>query len=168
MKKYLFSTLLILFSCQQAPTDAKNHNSYKGIRPGEKRYDFKTYDTVKFALPSGKLVEAFVADTLEKQTQGLSGVKEGELQVHQGMLFTYSKMDRKQFWMPNTYINLDIYFTDKNYHVLHVDRNVQAHPGMAEPIPRSSIIYAQNILEIPTNSSYAQEIKKGMTLKVIK
>ncbi len=113
-------------------------------------------------------MEAFVADTVEKQTQGLSGVKEGELKVHQGMLFTYPKMDRKQFWMPNTYLNLDIYFMDGDYRVLHVDRNVPAHPGMAGSIPRSSVVYAQNILEIPTSSSYAPEIKEGMTLKVIK
>jgi len=168
MPMYIFLVFLIFFSCQQAATDAKSHPPFHPVKSGERRFDFKSYHTIRFALPSGKLIEAFVADTLEKQTQGLSGVKEGELKVNQGMLFIYKEMARKQFWMPNTYMNLDIYFLDANYHVIHIDRNVPSHPGMNGPIARSSIIYAQNILEIPTSSSYASEINKGMTLKIIK
>ncbi len=167
MQKIFIVTLLLLFSCQQAASDAKSHKVHEVIRAGERKLDFRTYEIIKFALPSGRLVEAFNADTLAKQTQGLSGVREGELKVHQGMLFTYPKMDRKQFWMPNTYMNLDIYFMDGDYRVIHVDRSVPAHPSMEEPVPRSSIIFAQNILEIPSSSPYAGQIKKGMTLKVI-
>lgn len=167
MQKYLFFIFLILSSCQQAATDAKSHTPYHPVNAGERRFDFKTYRKIRFALPSGKLIEAFISDTLDKQTQGLSGVKEGELKINQGMLFTYKETARKQFWMPNTYMNLDIYFMDASYHVIHVDRNVAAHPGMSGEIPRSSTVYAQNILEIPTSSTYASEIKKGMTLIVI-
>ncbi|MAF76754.1 MAG: hypothetical protein CME63_03545 [Halobacteriovoraceae bacterium] len=158
---------LFNISCQQSPSDAKSHE-YHPVKAGEKRFDIHTYDKMKLALPSGKLIEAFIADNPDKQTQGLSGIRKGELKEHQGMIFTYSAVSAKQFWMPNTYMDLDIYFLDKKMNVLHVDRAVKAHPSLKEPIPRSSIIYAQNILEIPSHSPYAKEISKGMQLKVIK
>jgi len=167
MLKIITASLVLLLSCQQSPTDAKSHDHHP-VRPGEKRFDIKKYKTMKFALPSGKLIEAFVADNNDRQTQGLSGVKDGELKDNQGMIFTYSATSAKQFWMPNTYMDLDIYFMDKKFQVIHVDRSVKAHPSLKEPVPRSSIIYAQNILEIPSSSPFAQEITKGMTLKLIR
>jgi uncharacterized membrane protein (UPF0127 family) len=159
----LFLTLFIISSCQTSYSDAKSQN-YTPVKAGEKRFDIKNYQLMKLALPTGKLIEAYIADNLDRQTQGLSGIKEGELKPNQGMIFTYPKPSHKQFWMPNTYMNLDIFFLDGQYHILHVDRSVAAHPSLAEPIPRSSVIYSQNILEIPSSSPIAKEMSEGMTL----
>ena len=166
MRFLIFTLLFTLLSCQQSKTDAKNH-VYRSVRPGEKRFDIKSYEIMKFALSSGRLIETFVADTLDKQTQGLSGTMRDEIQDHQGMIFTYSAPSQRQFWMPNTHFNLDIFFLDKNFKVLHIDRGVKAHPSTVEPVPRSSVVYAQNILELAADSGVSQEIKIGMTLKVL-
>lgn len=140
------------------------------LQPGEVRFDFKTYEKERFSLPGGRLIEVFVASTKDQQTQGLSGVKEGQLDSHQGMIFRYNSMSPRQFWMPNTFMDLDIYFLDGHYKVLKVDRRVPAHPGMAEPplIARSSTVYAQHILELPSSSEYNQFIQQGTTLRAVK
>jgi uncharacterized membrane protein (UPF0127 family) len=72
--------------------------------------------------------------------------------------------------MPNTYTDLDIFFLDSNYKVLHVERKVPAHPGMAEPpaIARTPNIYATHVLELKASSALSQEIKVGETLREIK
>ncbi len=167
MYKLIILFSLIFLSCQQTQSETSKE-SYVSVRPGEKRFDIKTYEVMKFALPNGKMIETYVADTLDKQTQGLSGTAREEIKDFQGMIFTYSAPSQKQFWMPNTYFDLDIFFLDRNFNIVHVDRGVKAHPSTQEPVPRSSIVYAQNILELAADSPLSQEIKKGMRLQVIK
>ncbi len=126
-----------------------------------KQTSLKNYDIKKVKLASGQIIKAFVADDEIKQEKGLSGVK--ELDDDQGMIFIYPKLMYLRFWMPDTYINLDIFFMDKDLNVIFIERNVPAHPGRDEPpvIARTANIYAQAVLELRSGTAQAKSIKKG-------
>jgi uncharacterized membrane protein (UPF0127 family) len=125
----------------------------------------ENYEIKKVALANGQVISAFLADDEVKQEKGLSGVK--VLKDHQGMIFVYPKLMYLRFWMPDTYLNLDIFFLDKNLNVIYIERNVPAHPGRKEPpkIARTANIYAQVVLELRSGTINAKSIKKGDRLK---
>lgn len=94
------------------------------------------------------------------QQIGMSGRKSFPKQ--QGLLFVYPYSGPKQFWMPDTYFNLDIIFLDQNLKVVAVERNVPSHPGRSEslkPIYRTKTYLSQYILEIEAslNSDWFKE-----------
>ena len=127
--------------------------------------DSKDHLTLKVA--SGQELTISVASTEEAKTKGLSGIQDKDYKNTQGMLFLYSTDGFRRFWMPDTYFNLDIFFLDKEYVVLHIERDVKFHPGRAEPptIPRTPPIFSRHVLELKAASSFAKEIKKGDKLK---
>lgn len=154
---HLLALLLIISACNS------EHDAQNAPEPGVVVADFRTYPTQKLALANGKLITAFVAKSAQEQTQGLSGVKEDKLADNEAMLFWYEKSGPRRFWMPNTYIDLDIFFLTQDYKVIHVERAVKAHPGMEEPpaIARTPVIFAHHVLELKANSPLAKEIKTG-------
>ena len=123
---------------------------------------------ITLELPSGKIVKLEIADTLEKQTRGLSGIKKEQFPTDKGMLFIYKNDGHKRFWMPNTHFNLDIFFLDSNFKVLEIDRNVPFFPKRTptKKIPTTRTIFCRHVLELRADSPLAKEIKKGMTLKI--
>jgi uncharacterized membrane protein (UPF0127 family) len=132
--------------------------------------NFKEYPTMSLATSSGKLIKTYIAKSATEQTQGLSGVKEHEIANNEAMIFIYEQAGPRSFWMPNTYTDLDIFFLDSNFKVLHVQRKVPAHPGMQEPpaIARTPNVYATHVLELKASSPLSAEIKVGETLREIK
>ena len=139
-------------------------------KSGEVVKNFKNYPTMKFATSSGKLIKVSIAKSLAEQTQGLSGVKPDQLADNEGMIFIYKEAGPRSFWMPNTYTDLDIFFLDSKFKILHVQRKVPAHPGMQEPpmIARTPNVYATHVLELKASSSLSAELKVGETLREIK
>lgn len=142
------------------------HIAQKEIKPGVVVANFRDYETQNLATPSGKMIKAYLAKSDVEQTQGLSGVKPDQLADNEAMLFWYKEAGPRRFWMPNTFIDLDIFFLDGDMKVLHVERKVPAHPGMNEPptIARTPVIYAHHVLELKASSPLSQEITKGMKL----
>ena len=71
--------------------------------------------------------------------------------------------------MPDTYFDLDIFFLDKDYVVLHIERKVKHHPGRSEPpaIARTPPIFSRHVLELKAASELSQLIKKGDKLKLV-
>jgi len=121
-------------------------------------------------LSNGKTIKVQVAISPSAQAKGLSGVKPHQWPNGQGMLFVYPTMSPKMFWMPNTFMNLDIFFLDKNLKVLEVVRDIPHHPGHDEsvlPIARTPTYYAQHVFELKSKDPISQQIKKGDTLKWI-
>ena len=116
-------------------------------------------------LPTGKLLSVTLLFSEQEQVKGLSGVH--DLEDNKAVAFYYSKDDYRNFWMPDTYINLDIIFLDANWRILYAARNMQAHPGYTEPptIARTPTIYARHVLEIKSSSPLAAEMKVGTVLK---
>lgn len=145
------------------------HVAQNAPEPGKVVANFRDYEVKNLATPSGKLIKTFFAKSDQEQTQGLSGVKPQQLADNEAMIFWYKEAGPRRFWMPNTYIDLDIFFLTADLKVIHVERKVKSHPGMKEPpiIARTPVIYAHHVLELKASSPLSQEIKRGMQLKIL-
>ena len=80
-----------------------------------------------------------------------------ELGPDQGMLFVLDREEPQAFWMLNTYLALDIVFTDGTGRIVHIARNNQPHA--LEPIP--SIEPAQYALEVNAGFCTEHGIEEG-------
>jgi uncharacterized membrane protein (UPF0127 family) len=130
----------------------------------------KFHDKITLETPNGDKVSTYVAMSERLKTQGLSGVKSNEFTDSQAMIFYYKEDGPRNFWMPDTYFNLEIFYLDKNLKVLSVERNVPHHPGRVEPpkIPRVKSHFSRYVLEMKSSSSLAKKLRPGQTLKVTK
>ncbi len=115
------------------------------------------------AIPNGKVFDVRFAITHAEKQQGLSGVKVQNFSKFQALFFYYPKSEMRQFWMPDTYFNLDIFFLDENLRVSSLERNIKQHPGTIEPPPiaRTKMHKARYVLEMRSDSPLAREIKVG-------
>ncbi len=129
----------------------------------------KSKNSIKHTLLTikGSEIHLRVSASEAQKLQGLSGVRKADFKINEGMLFFYKSDGVRQFWMPNTFFNLDIIFLDKNFKIVHIDHNVQAHPGLSDktPIARTKSIYCRHVLEIRSDSPLAREVQVGNTLK---
>jgi uncharacterized membrane protein (UPF0127 family) len=118
-------------------------------------------------LSNGKKLDLTVVTKEEDQIRGLSGKRSNEFGANEGMFFFYLGDSQKGFWMPDTYFDLDILFLDKDLKVLHIERQVKAHPGLKEPpaIAQTPVIHCRHVLEVRSDSKVADGVKKGDILK---
>lgn len=131
---------------------------------------FKNYETGEIILPSGETLTIYLADTPDKQAQGLSHIKPSEFKDNEGMFFYGTKDSLRQFWMPETFFDLDIIFLNKDLYVLEVDKAVK-HFEKRIPehlVPRAKAVTARHVLEIKASSPLASKIEPGMMLKWLK
>ena len=96
-----FLLLIQLCACKETSENAKNN-------------PFRTYPSGKITLPSGNVVDVFVAASGKQQQLGLSHVKDKDFKDNEGMLFPGQDYKVRQFWMPDTHFNLDIYFLNED------------------------------------------------------
>lgn len=123
----------------------------------------------KLSNPTSQKVTLRLAITRDEHTKGLSGLKPSEFANDTGMLFINPEMGKRQFWMPDTYFNLDIIYLDTNLKIVGIEKNAPAHPGLSEPpeIYRAKIYEAQFILETKANVAFSKKLKVGDKLKWI-
>ena len=115
---------------------------------------------------TGQPIRTSLALSLETKARGLSGVRPGDFAEDRGMLFIFAEEDRRSFWMPDTYFDLDIIFLDKHLAIVALERNVPHHPGRKEPPPiyTTNHYRAKYVLEIRARSPLSAHIKVGDTL----
>jgi len=115
----------------------------------------------------GHEIKLRIAASEAQKVRGLSGLRKKDFSKNEGMLFYYKSDGLRQFWMPDTYFNLDIIFLDKSFKVVEIDRNVKAHPGRSEniPIARSKTVQCRHVLELRSDSPLAREVQVGHILK---
>jgi uncharacterized membrane protein (UPF0127 family) len=65
--------------------------------------------------PHRQHFDVWIADTPERQTQGLMFVR--DLPASRGMLFPEPEARPTAFWMKNTYIELDMLFIGADHHI---------------------------------------------------
>jgi hypothetical protein len=101
---------------------------------------------------NGYNISAFIADTNEKRTNGLSRVE--NLDKDQGMLFILDYPSKQGFWMKEMNFPIDIIWINDNYTVIHIE-------GSLEPCVSTFLcpVYspsddAKYVLE--TNSGFAE------------
>ena len=111
----------------------------------------------------GDLIEVSLVVTQEEQQKGLSGIKPEDFSDNQGMLFYNLEEREHNFWMPDTYFDLDLFYLDANLKVIAIDRKIPHYIGKQDPerIPRGRIIWCRHILEMKSASLIAQKIKEG-------
>lgn len=116
----------------------------------------------------GKTVKTYFAISLAEQEQGLSGIKEDQFADNEGMLFYYSEGGIRQFWMPDTYFDLDLFYLDGNFRVLDIIRKLKHHQGRNQShlIPRARAVWSWHVLEMRADSPIAKEIQIGDQLKI--
>ncbi|MDD0853839.1 DUF192 domain-containing protein [Halobacteriovorax sp. GB3] len=150
IRKLLTFTVVLSFFC--LGTVAKELNKNNG--------------THILNLSKNESLKINVALSMKEQAQGLSGVKSKDFAFDQAMLFVYKQEGYRQFWMPDTHFDLDIFFLGKNFEVLAVERSIKAHPGMKEPpvIARTQLHKCWYVLETRSDSPLSKRIKKGMKL----
>ena len=160
--KIIFLNAIFIISTIYAPLQA---NDSDNIILLEKKSVINRVGILE--IRPNKLLQTIVSITPHQRTKGLSGLKSNHFKKNHGMLFFYFEDDLRQFWMPDTYFNLDIIFLDKNLKVLYIDKNVPAHPGTLEPptIYKTKPIKCRHILEVKSNSIISKIIKKGDILK---
>lgn len=117
--------------------------------------------------PNKKIISLRLAISKEDHARGLSGIKASDFSIDEGMLFINDEMDKRQFWMPDTYFNLDIIYLDPKLKIVAIEKNAPAHPGKAEPpaIYRAKSYRAQYILETKASSPFSKDLKIGENLK---
>ena len=99
------------------------------------------------------------------RAKGLSGVSGQDFGARDGALFVFKREGWRAFWMPDTYFDLDIVFLDKNFKIIHIERNVPHHSSKKGDIPRVPHQWAHYVLEIKGRTFLSKKLKKGMLLQ---
>ncbi|MDP3057278.1 MAG: DUF192 domain-containing protein [bacterium] len=120
---------------------------------------------------NGKIINAEIADTPEKQVRGLSGRK--NLSENQGMLFIFNTSDHHSFWMKDMNFSLDFIWISGD-EIMEITRNVKPEDyqpastsaNRGEP-PRSLISKSKvdKVLEVNAGVADSLSIKEGDKIK---
>ena len=96
-------------------------------------------------------ISAFVADTDEKRSKGLSGVE--NMTENQGMLFVFDSPSRQGFWIKEMQFPLDIIWLDLNNSVIHIEKKLQ---------PCTSVLFCP-VYSPSRDAKYVLETISGFT-----
>ena len=154
MKKSIFLLLGALWIFSACVTNQNTHLS--------------SLQKADILLSSGEQIETFLAMNTSEQARGLSGIPSDEFTSSQGMLFVYPDIGKRGFWMPDTYFDLDIFFLDEDFTVIHISRDMPHHPGKQQspPIASTEQILCRYALEMRSDSRIAKKIQIGDTLRI--
>jgi len=121
---------------------------------------------VELLHSSGEIIKTKLAITDREQEQGLSGVQPEEFGEDEGLLFFYLEDGEKNFWMPDTYFNLDIIYLDKEFKILDIVKNLPFYKGRAnlELVPRARAVWSRHALEIKSGTQLSSKLQIGDTL----
>jgi len=131
----------------------------------------KSYQKGVMTLPNGESFLVYIAKTSAQQKLGLSKIKAEDFSINEGMLFPEEKMFMRQFWMPETHFDLDVFFLNEDYYVLDIHRGLRHN---SNPIKSyrdrqntsfSKKVFSQHVLELRSDSAFAKKIRPGMLLK---
>lgn len=122
--------------------------------------------SVQLLTPKQVSLNTYIALSEFEQMKGLSGTKPESFIDTDAMLFFNENDQTRSFWMPDTYFNLDIFFLDKNFKVLFLERDVPHHPGREnlESVYRTGHYNCRHVLELK-HSSVSQSINVGDKLE---
>jgi uncharacterized membrane protein (UPF0127 family) len=111
-----------------------------------------------------KKIQVQIADTKDKRTNGLSGVK--SLGADSGMFFVFDTKSSPVFWMKDMFIPIDIIWI-ANEKIVRIDKNVSI-PDSETPDVKlktySTGAPVDYVLEVNAGFSDANSIKVGSTV----
>ncbi|MBI4386878.1 MAG: DUF192 domain-containing protein [Elusimicrobia bacterium] len=119
--------------------------------------------TASLRFPDGKTITVDVARTPKTREIGL--MFRDSLPADYGMLFVFSNEGGMQFWMKNTWVDLDMLFIDGKKRVTVIHENVpRSSPDTPEPnIARRGGV-GQYVLELPAGAASKYGLKAGRAL----
>lgn len=101
-----------------------------------------------------------IADTPDKQKQGLSG--RTDLASDTGMLFTFDTPGKYGFWMKDMNFAIDIVWIDEKFYVIGIEKEVTPDTFPQVFYPDQAVKY---VLELPAGSSDKYRIEKGAVVQ---
>lgn len=137
---------------------------------GDSASHIKKYKTMTLTLQGGETAKIYVAESVAEQKRGLSKIEPGDLSDNEGMLFPSDGLRPRQFWMPEVYFDLDLFFLSKEFYVLDIHRSLKSHKSRfpESEVPRSKTVMSVHVLELKSGSPLAAKIKQGMILDLKK
>jgi uncharacterized protein len=146
MRKFI--VLLCLFSLLACQSESRKASFLKDL---------------ELITPNGDKIDIILVYKDADMEQGLSGTKPQDFDDNQGMLFYYLREDEKNFWMPDTYFDLDLFYLNQELQVIDIIRKLPHYVGRANQhlIPRARPVWARHVLEMKASSEIAQRIKMG-------
>ncbi|RLA66903.1 MAG: hypothetical protein DRQ88_05060 [Epsilonproteobacteria bacterium] len=151
--KKILLCLVLLWSCQ----DKTRRNDI----------DISRIQNAELTHSSGEWIMVDILFSDFQKSRGLSGIKSSEFPENKGAFFFFRRDGQRNFWMPDTYFNLDIIYLDKDLKIVEIHNNIPFHPGYKEspPIPRMNSVWCRHVLEIKASSAFSKLIKIGDVLK---
>lgn len=136
----------------------KSKNSIESLRPVEEPKFIKQGELIFLRKETkGKIIriEIEIADNPYERDTGL--MYRNSLPDKAGMLFIYERPQPLLFWMKNTYIPLDIIFTDENLQIVRIQKN--SKPLSEQLIP--SYLDSMYVVEVNAGFCDSYGIKVG-------
>jgi hypothetical protein len=116
-------------------------------------------------LPDGFKVRAELALTPEEQSKGL--MFRTELREDRGMLFVFEDAGEKNFWMKNTFVELDMIFLNKDLKAGRIFHRVTpSSPGQGDQEVSRVSAPALYVLELAGGAARKHGLKPGSPLKI--
>ena len=84
----------------------------------------KTVCEITINNKENKKIYVEIADTEKKRSYGL--MNREEIMIDNGMLFIWDKSEKRNFWMKNTLLNLDLFFINMKGIIVEIYRNAKA------------------------------------------
>lgn len=113
---------------------------------------------------AGHVLSVEFAKSNEQHEHGLmyrEALRDGD-----GMLFIFKDSDVRNFWMKNTFVDLDIAFFDENKKLINVESLKGVSSVMEKPATASSKGPASFVLEVPRGWFAKKKIPKDALLKI--
>lgn len=131
-------------------------NLTPGNRPKFKKSPVQIFRGAKLIV----MLKAEIADTIVKSEYGLMFVE--KLDEGSGMLFIFSSEEVRNFWMKNTFVDLDIGYFDQKKILRSIIVMAKANSEMEANLPiYPSVVPAQYALEVPKGWFHKHKVKIG-------
>lgn len=140
------------------PVSPKESAATVRAEPQGRRFPLESLQVVEVRVGTAKF-QAWLADTPEKQREGLMWVSQEQL-GDRAMLFVFPNAEERSFWMKNTPVPLDIAFFSGDRRLLNVGNGV---PHSLESVPSDGP--AQFVLEVRRGTFQQLGLKKGARLE---
>lgn len=119
--------------------------------------------TAHLRFGGGKTITVDLALTSQEQELGL--MFRNSLPKDYGMLFVFPSQRKLQFWMKNTWVDLDMIFADQKKRIVAIYRNVpRSFPETPEGSLARRDCEARYVLELPAGASDRYQLKEGQRL----
>lgn len=120
--------------------------------------------TAPLTFLDGKTISVEIVMTPKDREVGLMYRK--SLPKNYGMLFVFPAQQRLEFWMKNTWVDLDMVFINREKRIAEVYRDVpRSYPETAEKDLARRGAMGQYVLELPRGAAGRHHLKKGQQLK---